>query len=508
MKNIKKILIIVLVLFEVFSLHLMYKSYNNKNILEDKNTNLLQNNNKIAIKVQNDSGSYEDRTTFPGAGYTLNKSMTECVDQNGSPISVSSLITDGSTVTINSKYTAYCTLYFKKGSNEPPIVTQLREANTSSNLSEELVGGMYRYQGTTGVNNYICFGTTVSRNCTSGSDASGTGVDKYLYRIIGITPEGYIKVIKETFARTTSTNLFAMHTTASGNIEQNAFSAIQKLNGNDRSDNIFLMNPYYDYLLPSDPTWLNKIVNYNWFYGSTTSNGSYNGDTMYGIEGAFTNSLEDTKIGLISLSDYYYAYPSGNPGSSGARASWIFYASDGYNNSQYGEWTFTRYGVDSGVNKVWKIWPMTTSVMAENVTTALGMRPVFYLDKNVKIISNGLTNNGSKTAPFMVDSTSSGTTDQLSCTITQTQTSTGIRFTLVTSGNVASKHLIAGRATGIGSSCGTCNPPSTYNGKSWADLATQSGESFENGNICACGVVKDSSGKTATCTIGNYTTAA
>ena len=67
-------------------------------------------------------------------------------------------------------------------------------ARTQNNISTELIGGLYRYQGiqdsTHDVANYICFGTTNKSECTNNTDF-------FMYRIIGISPSGQMKLIKK-----------------------------------------------------------------------------------------------------------------------------------------------------------------------------------------------------------------------------------------------------------------------------------------------------------------------
>ena len=84
---------------------------------------------------------------------------------------------------------------------------QTLQSKASSGLSEGLIGGMYRYQGTNDVvkNNYICLKEAGQANCTDKSDN--------MYRIIGITEEGNIKVMKQTkYTDSDGTDKFAWST--------------------------------------------------------------------------------------------------------------------------------------------------------------------------------------------------------------------------------------------------------------------------------------------------------
>ena len=57
MKVIKKILVIFLVIVELCLVYLMYKSSNNKKILD--NTEIIEKKEKIAIMVQDEEGKYK-----------------------------------------------------------------------------------------------------------------------------------------------------------------------------------------------------------------------------------------------------------------------------------------------------------------------------------------------------------------------------------------------------------------------------------------------------------------
>ena len=59
-----------------------------------------------------------------------------------------------------------------------------------ANISTELVNGLYRFQGSQSevTNNYICFGTNDKNECLNPNSPS-------LFRIIGITPDGQLKLV-------------------------------------------------------------------------------------------------------------------------------------------------------------------------------------------------------------------------------------------------------------------------------------------------------------------------
>ncbi len=214
------------------------------------------------------------------------------------------------------------------------------------NITSSVTGEMYRYQGTDNVNNWICFGTTDKEECTS-----ETGIDKYMYRIIGVTPEGELALIKATKVKENYTSQFKWNDKYKPTEEEcgedgslctwansKLYNRINGLCKKDNPDckgsydqtNIFIGNSYYEYL-NNNSEWLNKIdETHKWKYGDTNKdNGDYNGDEIYAIENEFPNTVE-AKIGLQYLHDYYYAYPGGNPKNSNAsKNSWIYPSKNG-----------------------------------------------------------------------------------------------------------------------------------------------------------------------------------
>ena len=74
-------------------------------------------------------------------------------------------------------------------------IAELRADDEQGYLSEDLQGGMYRYQASfpdsdsSEMTNWICFGTTNKEECIDETDSDGNsipdGIDKYMYRIIG-----------------------------------------------------------------------------------------------------------------------------------------------------------------------------------------------------------------------------------------------------------------------------------------------------------------------------------
>ncbi len=340
-----------------------------------------------------------------------------------------------------------------------PKVAQLRAKDKEvsggiEHISEQ--GGMYRYQGTDNVPNWILFGTREKcekdeeDKCTNSKLNNMTYdeyVDKYMYRIIGITEEGEMYLLKETFLKEGTTNKFAWHNTSDisdclgDKCEWPNVDLYKRLNGTVSNGNpIFVDNSYYEYMAQGTE-WYQLIADHNWMYGDTYVS-RYNGDAMYAIETGKTptkrdwpdeeqgqetcssdnqctskdytwsNSAKNVKIGLMYMHDIDYAYADcssgecierGNPGgSTNVANSWIHFKKDGYNTSQDIEWLITRFGVESGRLGRVDARSVSDSGILDTRTAlagARGSRPVFYLSSAAEIADG----DGTKDSPFILE---------------------------------------------------------------------------------------------------------
>ncbi len=320
-------------------------------------------------------------------------------------------------------------------------VAKLRSKDTQGYLSPTIQGGMYRYQAafedsdSSEMTNWICFGTT--ENCGANDEL----IDKYMYRIIGITPDGELYLLKETFLKEENSTGFAWHSKYEISdclgeaCEWPNSDLYKRLNGEKSNSNpIFVDSSEYEYIAKGS-MWYNLISDHNWMYGDTTpTTGSqrYNGNEMYAIETGKTstkriwpdegqitcsevtpcsekeytwskNKSINAKIGLMYIHDIDYAYPGGNPGNAtNIKNSWIHFQKDGYNISPSIEWLITRLGVyktnDSKVEACGK--GPVGDLGYDALAAPLATQPVFYLSSEAKIKDGG---DGTKTNPFILD---------------------------------------------------------------------------------------------------------
>lgn len=254
-----------------------------------------------------------------------------------------------------------------------------------ANLSNNLVGDMYRYQGTaTAVtNNYICFGTTNKSTCTA-----NTGT--YMYRIIGIDTSGRIKLIKKealdtSFRWSGSTNEWAYATT---------FTSL--------NDSTFLTNTTF---VPSG--WSDKIATITWKYGKQSSALNQPGTVIYdyeiGSNAKFTSTV-DAKISLMYMHDYYLALNNttscGYGGStySQCKNGWISLSTNDSGAPVPSEWTMSGSASNNGgVVSAWMIYS-TGYTTNYKVTDYLSIRPVFFLNSSVNIVDG----TGTISDPYMI----------------------------------------------------------------------------------------------------------
>ncbi len=392
MKKISKKELIVIVVF-LISLVIIYKlpklliNKNDKTLPEVKLRNI-KSSKSFAIMIQNGDG-YEEYTsednTWPGADYVFKEA--KCTDNNGELVDNAITFANGK-ATLTTNQTIYCTLYFDEKPKPTIDILRAKDKEVSGgveHLSPEpnLQGGMYRYQGTDNVPNWILFGTREKcekdeeEKCTNSKLNNMTYdeyVDKYMYRIIGITEEGQMYLLKETFLKEGETaNKFAWNTKylvkdcLGEACEWPNVDLYKRINGTSNgeisgssgSTNIFVNSSEYDYLKLEDndevsgsddaSEWYKLIADHNWMYGDIGDGYAPNGDVMYGKETGNTTtkriwpdekqgqttcstdnqctnepytwskSANNVKIGLMYIHDYMYAYANCSSGECSSR---------------------------------------------------------------------------------------------------------------------------------------------------------------------------------------------
>ena len=334
-----------------------------------------------------------------GSGY---KCMDIQVNNSSGAILQKTCITDTSyTVSLSSdgNYTIYTKVYDNAGNKQSQspenqygwyyqqytISTTkngayfINNRTSIANLSNDLTGNMYRYQGSASAvtNNYICFGTSTKSTCTGNP---GT----YMYRIIGIDTSGRIKIIKKEAMDSSAawSNSSSNYTNQWGSAS--LFTAI---NGST-----FLTNTTY---VPSG--WSSKIETYTWYYGTQNQVLNQPGTTIYNYElgsNAYFKSTASAKISIMYMHDYYLAVDNTTSCGYGGNtygtclASWIHWKqNDSSAPSENGEWTMSASPSQyNNVNTAWYIGS-GGSVSNTQVNYGENYRPVFFLTASTGITS-------------------------------------------------------------------------------------------------------------------------
>jgi len=251
----------------------------------------------------------------------------------------------------------------------PPSLGEYIIDNSISGLDKTIIDGdtLYRFSGTsgnTGINNYICLGTTTK--CASGSEN--------MYRIIGVEPStGYVKVIKQI---------------KYGSTKWSSSSQVTWPN----SDAYSTMVTWYNSV-----SFKSMIVSHTWNIGYV--NGTAN--SYIGTRELVISYEDDTSttayVGMLALSDYYLAYQGDLHWHSNSNytSNWIHLGNNG--NTSDVEWTMTRYGI-FGWGVYFRFAASGGVVGYTSVSNSLAVRPVFYLDSDIYRISGS----GTSDDPFLV----------------------------------------------------------------------------------------------------------
>lgn len=301
-----KLLIVFLMLIGTVSIFLVCKSFSNKDSSIDKVILKSNVNNKasLAVLVEQDDGTYEEVTSWNNIDKKYDFIKSGCIDQNGSKID-NAISFDETTkiATINTNKTAYCYLYFSDIVIDKSSLGYAILSNDASNVSSDLVAGEYRYQGMSGnvTNNYICFGTSDKNTCINNKNT-------YMYRILGITPEGQVEIVKvkglSEFDGITRWGTFDATSSSTADTNYVAWPNTNYyigLNGNK-----FLTNSTY---VPSG--WADKIADHNWVYGKINLDIiNHSGVALYNyVENNYTDTVT-AKIGLIYAYESSYSFDS------------------------------------------------------------------------------------------------------------------------------------------------------------------------------------------------------
>ena len=373
------------VLFSIVTLVLLVALITSFNYFKTTNTYIddsFNNQTKITKGISMNleqtagAGDYKTvtRSSWPTEGYKFNAELSRC--ENGSTLSWDDT---KKAVIVSGNLSDKCYVYFDI--YQPTLAEYIKSQYTgtqgengiyyhNSSLTNGAGDNSYRYAGASdSVNNYICLGSDVA-----------TCPDANLFRIIGVFGN-QTKVIRAKSVGNKEWHSSLVNTWASSSLDT------------------YLNGEY----LTSLGTLADKIATTTWKVGG----GTYANirDVVpatayqYEVGSSASTTTYDAKIGLMYVSDYYYAAgPSAwtlvgynSDSTKDYRAAkttnWLFLGSD--------EWTISRnYGDAIGAFSVY-----SGSVSTILVTTGYAARPVFNLLSSTSYVSGS----GSMSDPVRVN---------------------------------------------------------------------------------------------------------
>ncbi len=373
-KKILNILVVILTIGVIYEISSYFIIKSNNKVLEDiKTVDTFDNKDKtLSIMIQQEDYSYKEdtsRTTWPSRDEYMYVG-SKCVDKDnkdlGEPTKYISFeeTSPNPTVTIKTKKTIYCTLYFTKGRLALEVLDKqggTYYADGKTGDSKVAVDGLYRFKGTYQqvINNYICLGDENPDVCKTNPDN--------MYRIIGVTTDGKLKVIKA--SKSSSQKWFSSY---SDSRTWNNSLAYAYLNGTSSEEFYGSLNGRIKELIEKHTWNMEKRTSISITVGSE--------------DGTVSNY-----IGLMYASDYKNA---------GAQdtTNWLFIQNGMSGNTSDVEWTMSRYGMYAydTTAAAWYI-DLSGKLSFYDLSWPYAVRPVFYL-----ISTTGLIGFGTEQQPYTI----------------------------------------------------------------------------------------------------------
>lgn len=424
MKNQKKTIICLILVIIINSIIIYKITYKEKNVLNNITTkDEINNMDGLAIMLDQGDGTYKesDSKSFP-TDMEFNSEKSGCIDNLGKVIP-NSITFENGIVSVELEETSSCYLYFDK------LFNLLKICNTYNNIDEcvknqnienvdsiwksNLNGDGYRYVGTN-PNNYICFGTTDKTNCTNNTD-------KYMYRIIGIfnddSGNNHLKLIKKEALNEDKT----WHNVLNATVNWDESSLYNGLHKND-----FMTNSEYKYM--QEIFWPGIISNWKYISANTLSSTVYElhylanssknvylhemnkpektNETCYAAYSVTPTIVDcnsgtwkevNAKIGLMYANDYLLSMGEETlnlvnvNNKDKFKNGWI----NIYNNDIGGE----EFVIAKESNSSSYIIQTNGYLSGYGFTGKAKVRPVFYLNSSVKLISGS----GTLDNPFIIE---------------------------------------------------------------------------------------------------------
>ena len=244
----------------------------------------------------------------------------------------------------------------------------------------------YRYSGAN-PNNYVCFGSN-EETCSNDN----------LYRIIGVF-DGKVKLIKYDYAGSNLLGTDGAYNRSTPSLGDDFYEGNQSTlywyywnNGTQTNtwseSNLNTINLNQNYLNNIGSIWQSKIAATSWKVGGNTYDNIGSVTVKQTYQNEIVNPVEATtysaKIGLMYVSDYGYAANSENwttvlesyDNSTNRNNNWMYMG--------WYDWTITR--VSDYTNTAFYVISSGYLIYGATFGDYTAVRPVFYLNDNVKLV--------------------------------------------------------------------------------------------------------------------------
>ena len=364
----KKLIMSITIL--LFCLCLLTYNFYNDSSIDDTSINNIKPQNMLSIMLESSDGSgnyvMTTQNSWPTDGYVFNSELSKC--ENGSTLSWDKT---NKMVKFSGNMADKCYVYFDVDTSmslAEYVVSQYTGTQGvngiyyhDANLTNGAGDNSYRYAGAN-PNNYVCFGS---------DDA--TCPTENLYRIIGVI-DGKVKLIHANGATTDMLGTdggyvntyqallgnFSQYYKGNGDLTKIGSCQWDKIGDNTWStsttNTINLNTNYLTYLDSKNTKWKTMIADTTWHVGGMNYNNGLatNAKTAYNYEVGVNkdaNTTVTSKIGLMYVSEYYYAASKDYwilPGYNSSGNNYKKSTNDNWLYTGLSEWTISRNSDGSG----------------------------------------------------------------------------------------------------------------------------------------------------------------
>ena len=402
----KKFFMLTIIL--LFSLCFFTYNFYNDSSIDDTSINNIKSQNMLSIMLESsdESGNYVMTTqnSWPTDGYVFNSELSKC--ENGGTLSWDKT---NKMVKFSGNISDKCYVYFDVDTSmslAEYVVSQYTGTQGvngiyyhDANLTNGAGDNSYRYAGAS-PNNYVCFGS---------DDATCPSED--LYRIIGVI-DGKIKLIHADGATTDMLGTdggyvntyqallgnFSQYYKGNGDLTKIGSYKWDKIGDNTWStsttNTINLNTNYLTYLDSKNIKWKTMIADTTWYVGGMNYNNGLatNAKTAYDYEVGVNkdaNTTVTSKIGLMYVSEYYYAASKDYwilPGYNSSGDNYKKSTNDNWLYTGLSEWTISRNSDGSG-DAFAVARDGTVRGVAVGRSNGSAARPTFNLSSSAKFVS-------------------------------------------------------------------------------------------------------------------------